>query len=139
MKKFIASVLPSLCLCLLPTAVLAQGFFEYGRAVGSIPHGQGITGSKATGGAVHGSGTVGGIGDVGGRALPVRLVVSAKTTGLYSRQDEETEKIEQLSQGDSLSPMVQSAGNISWYMVKTSKGLVGWVKGTDVREDATKK
>ena len=99
MKKFVMGVLPSLFLCLLPRVVLAQGFFEYGRAVG---------------------------------------VVSAKTTGLYPRQDEETEKIEQLSQGDTLSPMVQSAGNNSWYMVKTSKGLVGWVKGSDVRE-ATKK
>jgi hypothetical protein len=106
--------------------------------VGGVPHGQGITGGKATGGAGHG-GTVGGIGDVGGRALPTRLVVSAKTTGLYPRQDEETEKIEQLSQGDPLAPMVQSAGNNSWYMVKTSKGLVGWVKGSDVREETTKK
>jgi len=137
MQKFVMGVLPSLFLCLLPRVVLAQGFFEYGRAVGSVPHGQGITGSKTTGGAVHGSGTVGGIGD--GRALPTRLVVSAKTTGLYSRQDEETEKIEQLSQGDMLSPMVQSAGSNSWYMVKTSKGLVGWVKGTDVKEETTKK
>ena len=139
MKKFATGVLPSLCLCLLPTVVLAQGFFEYGRAVGSVPHGQGITGSKATGGAVHGGGTAGGIGDVGGRALPARLVVSTKTTGLYPRQDEETEKIAQLSQGEALSPMVQSAGNNSWYMVKTSKGLVGWVKGIDVREETTKK
>jgi hypothetical protein len=139
MKKLVKGVLPSLLLCLLPTVVFAQGFFEYGRAVGSVPHGQGITGSKATGGAVHGGGAVGGIGDIGGRALPARFVVSAKTTGLYPRQDEETEKIEQLSQGDALSPMVQSAGNNSWYMVKTSKGLVGWVKGTDVREEAIKK
>ena len=139
MNKWVTGVLPSLCLCFLPTVVLAQGFFEYGRAVGSVPHGQGITGSKATGGAVQGGGTVGGIGDIGGRALPARLVVSAKTTGLYSRQDEETEKIEQLSQGDALSPMVQSAGSNSWYMVKTSTGLVGWVKGTDVREETTKK
>jgi hypothetical protein len=139
MKKFVTGVLPNLCLCLLPTVVLAQGFFEYGRAVGSVPHGQGITGSKATGGSVHGGGTVGGIGDVGGRALPARLVVSAKTTGLYPRQDEETEKIEQLLEGDMLSPMVQIAGNNSWYMVKTSKGLVGWVKGADVREETAKK
>jgi hypothetical protein len=138
MKKFVTGVLPSLFLCLLPTVVLSQGFFEYGRAVGGVPHGQGITGGKATGGAGH-AGTVGGIGDVGGRALPTRLVVSAKTTGLYPRQDEETEKIEQLSQGDPLAPMVQSAGNNSWYMVKTSTGLVGWVKGSDVREETTKK
>jgi hypothetical protein len=139
MNKFITIVLPSLLLGVLPAAVFSQGFFEYGRAVGSVPHGQGITGGKTTGGALPGGGTVGGIGDIGGRALPTRLVVAAKTTGLYPRQDEESEKIEQLSQGDALSPMVQSAGNNSWYMVKTSKGQVGWVKGSDVREESTKK
>jgi|SRR5690242_1438064 len=139
MNKSISIVLPSVILGLFPAAVLSQGFFEYGRAVGSVPHGQGITGGKVSGGAQQGRGTVGGVGDIGGRALPTRLVVSAKTTGLYPRQDEETEKIEQLSQGDALSPMVQSAGSNSWYMVKTSKGLVGWVKGTDVREETTKK
>ena len=133
MNKFITIVLPSLLLGVLPAAVFSQGFFEYGRAVGSVPHGQGITGGKTTGGALPGGG------DIGGRALPTRLVVAAKTTGLYPRQDEESEKIEQLSQGDALSPMVQSAGNNSWYMVKTSKGQVGWVKGSDVREESTKK
>src|SRR4029079_4240606 len=117
MNKSISIVLPSVILGLFPAAVLSQGFFEYGRAVGSVPHGQGITGGKVSGGAQqgrgtgggggdigggaarHGRGTVGGVGDIGGRALPTRLVVSAKTTGLYPRQDEETEKIEQLSQG----------------------------------------
>ena len=139
MNRFITILLASVFLCVSPVAVLSQGFFEYGRAVGSIPHGQGITGGKVSGGAQPGGATVGGIGDVGGRALPTRLVVSAKTTGLYPRQDEETEKIEQLSLGDALSPMIQSAGGNSWYMVKTSKGLIGWVKGTDVREETTKK
>jgi hypothetical protein len=139
MNKFISIVLPTVFLSVFPAAVLSQGIFEYGRAVGSVPHGQGITGGKVSGGAQQGGGTVGGIGDVGGRAMPTRLVVSAKTTGLYPRQDEETEKLEQLSQGDTLSPMIQTAGTNSWYMVKTSKGLVGWVKGTDVREEITKK
>jgi len=139
MNKFIVIVLPMMISGAFPAPVLSQGFFEYGRAVGSVPHGQGITGGKASGGAQQGGGTVGGVGDVGGRGLPTRLVVAAKTTGLYPSQDEETEKIEQLSQGDALSPMVQSAGNNSWYMVKTSKGQVGWVKGSDVREESTKK
>lgn len=139
MNKFISIVLPALFLGVFPAAVLSQGIFEYGRAVGSVPHGQGITGGKVSGGAQQGGGTVGGIGDVGARAMPTRLVVSAKTTNLYPRQDEETEKLEQLSQGDALSPMVQTAGSNSWYMVKTSKGVVGWVKGTDVREEITKK
>jgi hypothetical protein len=139
MNKLISIVLPTVFLAFFPAAVLSQGIFEYGRAVGSVPHRQGITGGKVSGGAQQGGGTVGGMGDVGGRAMPTRLVVSAKTTGLYPRQDEETEKLEQLSQGDALSPMVQTAGTNSWYMVKTSKGLVGWVKGTDVREEITKK
>jgi hypothetical protein len=139
MNKFIVIVLPMMISGVFPAAVLSQGFFEYGRAVGSVPHGQGITGGKVSGGAPQGGGTVGGIGDVGGRGLPTRLVVAAKTTGLYPRQDEESEKIDQLSQGDALSPMVQSAGNNSWYMVKTSKGQVGWVKGSDVREESIKK
>lgn len=139
MNKFIVIVLPMMISGVFPAPVLSQGFFEYGRAVGSVPHGQGITGGKPSGGTQQGSGTVGGVGDVGGRGLPTRLVVAAKTTGLYPSQDEETEKIEQLSQGDALSPMVQSAGNNSWYMVKTSTGQVGWVKGSDVREESTKK
>src|SRR5689334_7545912 len=128
MNRFITILLASAFLCVSPVAVLAQGFFEYGRAVGSVPHGQGITGGIVSGGAQPGGATASGIGDVAGRALPTRLVVSAKTTGLYPRQDEETEKIEQLSLGDALSPMIQSAGGNSWYMVKTSKGLIGWVK-----------
>jgi hypothetical protein len=139
MNKFIVIVLPMMISGVFPAAVLSQGFFEYGRAVGSVPHGQGITGGKGSAGAQQGGGTVGEMGDVGGRGLPTRLVVAAKTTGLYPRQDEESEKIDQLSQGDALSPMVQSAGNNSWYMVKTSKGQVGWVKGSDVREESIKK
>ena len=139
MNKFISIALPTVFLAVFPAAVFSQGFFEYGRAVGGVPHGQGITGGKVSGGGQQGAATVGAIGDIGGRAMPTRLVVSAKTTGLYPRQDEETEKLEQLSQGDALSPMVQAAGTNSWYMVKTSKGLVGWVKGSDVREEITKK
>src|SRR5678815_696007 len=96
MNKFISIVLLTAFLGVFPAAVLSQGIFEYGRAVGSVPHGQGITGGKVSGGAQQRGGTVGGIGDVGGR-MPTRLVVSAKTTGLYPRQDEETEKLEQLS------------------------------------------
>jgi hypothetical protein len=126
-------------LLVVPAIVFAQAFGEYGRAVGSVPHGQGITGVKTPGGGTQGGATGGGVGDVGGRALATRLVVAAKSAGLYPRQDGETEKIDQLSEGDSLVPMVQAAGGSDWYMVKTQKGLVGWVKGADVREEKTKK
>jgi len=126
-------------LLVVPAIVFAQAFGEYGRAVGSVPHGQGITGGKTPGGGTQGGATGGGVGDVGGRALATRLVVAAKSAGLYPRQDGEAEKIDQLSEGESLVPMVQAAGGSDWYMVKTQKGLVGWVKGADVREEKTKK
>jgi hypothetical protein len=126
-------------LLVVPAIVFAQAFGEYGRAVGSVPHGQGITGVKTPGGGTQGGATGGGVGDVGGRALATRLVVAAKSAGLYPRQDGEAEKIDQLSEGESLVPMVQAAGGSDWYMVKTQKGLVGWVKGADVREEKTKK
>jgi hypothetical protein len=122
-------------LLVLPAVVSAQGFGEYGRAVGSIPHGPGITGGgKSGGGAGQGSVSSGGIGETGGHGLPVRLIV-AKSTGLYPRQDGEAEKLAQLSEGETLVPMVQAAGGSDWFMVKTQKGLVGWVMGIDVRAE----
>jgi hypothetical protein len=70
--------------------------------------------------------------------MPKRLV-AAKTTGLFPRQDEETETIAVLAEGDPLVPMVQSEGGSPWFMVKTAKGLVGWVKSSDVKQEAEKK
>ena len=124
---------------LIPTVVFAQAFGEYGRAVGSIPHGQGITGGKTPGGVSPGNVSGGGVGEVGGRGLPIRLVVVSQNTGLYPRQDGEAEKIAQLTQGEFLVPMVQAAGGSEWFMVKTQKGLVGWVMGADVRDEKAKK
>ena len=120
-------------------AVFAQAFGEYGRVVGSIPHGQGITGSRSSGSITQGEAGSGVVGNVSVRALPTRLVVSVKTAGLFPRQDEESEEIAQLAQGESLVPMVQSAGGNEWYMVKTQKGLIGWVKSADVRAESVKK
>ncbi len=126
-------------LLVLPAVASAQAFGEYGRAVGSIPHGQGITsGGKSLGGGGQGGVSSGGIGEAGGHGLPVRLIV-AKSTGLYPRQDGEAEKLAQLSEGETLVPMVQAAGGSDWFMVKTQKGLVGWVMGTDVRAEKDKK
>jgi hypothetical protein len=63
------------------------------------------------------------------------LVVAVSDAGLFPRQDDESEKIAQLSLGDLLIPMVQSNGGTEWYMVKTQKGLVGWIKSVDVKEE----
>jgi len=139
MNKTAMLYLIGVSLLVVPAIVFAQAFGEYGRAVGSVPHGQGITGVKTPGGGTQGGATGGGVGNVDGRALATRLVVAAKSAGLYPRQDGEAEKIDQLSEGESLVPMVQAAGGSDWYMVKTQKGLVGWVKGADVREEKTKK
>ena len=139
MNKSAMLYLIGLTMVVIPTDIFAQAFGEYGRAVGSVPHGQGITGGKTPGGVSQGGATGGGVGNVDGRALATRLVVAAKSAGLYPRQDGEAEKIDQLSEGESLVPMVQAAGGSDWYMVKTQKGLVGWVKGADVREEKTKK
>lgn len=117
--------------------VFAQAFGEYGRAVGSLPHGKGVTGSGPSSGVTRGN--VGGVGDIGGRALPTRLVVAVQDAGLFPRQDGESEKIAQLTEGENLVPMVQSEGSSQWYMVKTQKGLVGWVKSTDVRQEKARK
>ena len=138
MKTFfplLCAVVLGLSVC---PAVFAQAFGEYGRTLGGVPHG-GITAPKAPGGVTQGGSGNGGIGDVGGRGLPARLVVAAKSAGLYQRQDDEGEKIDLLSEGETLVPMVQSSGGNDWFMVKTQKGAVGWVKSADVREEKAKK
>jgi hypothetical protein len=120
------------------TCVFAQAFGDYGRTLGGIPHG-GITAPRAPGSVNQSGGSSGSVGEVGGRGLPSRLVVAAKTAGLYPRQDDEAEKMDQLSQGEMLVPMVQSSGGNDWFMVKTQRGIVGWVKAADVRAESVKK
>jgi hypothetical protein len=135
MKNSLWIIAMWLSLSVIPAVAYGQAFGEYGRAVGSVPHGKGVTGSGPTGGGRHGNVSGGGVGHPGGRAMPVRLVVAAKSAGLFPRQDEESEKIAQLAEGEGLVPMVQSEGGKEWYMVKTQKGLVGWVKSSDVRPE----
>lgn len=121
--------------------VIAQGIGEYGRVLGGATQGSRGVSPKTSGiGVQKGKGVFHGVGDVGGRALTTRLVVAAKVAPLYPRQDDETDQIENLSQGDLLSPVMQSTvGGTEWYMVKTQKGIVGWVKSTDVKEQEAKK
>jgi hypothetical protein len=66
-------------------------------------------------------------------------VVTVEAAGLYPRQDEEAEKLALLSQGEMLVPMVKSSGGNDWFMVKTQKGVIGWVKATEVKEEFVKK
>ena len=52
--------------------------------------------------------------------------------GLYAQQDAETAPIGKLEKGEELFPMVEAVGREIWYMVRTQRGLVGWVRGADV-------
>jgi hypothetical protein len=139
MKRFVVAVSVAAAFIFSAKLGFSQAFGEYGRTLGGIPHGQGITGSRAPGRVTEEGTGSGSVGDVGGRALPSRLVVARKDAGLYPRQDDESERLAQLAQGEPIIPMVQSAGGNEWYMVKTQTGLVGWVRATDVREEKVKK
>ena len=126
---------------LAPLVVMAQAFGEYGRTVGGVTQRQGSGGPKAPGGRAQqgkGKGVFQGVGDLGGRPVPSHLVVTSKEAALYPRQDDESEKLDRLAQGETLVPMVQSNGGNEWYMVKTQKGLIGWVRSKDVREESGK-
>ena len=125
---------------LIPTAVMAQGFGEYGRTLGGVTQRQAGISPSAPGKLPQGGrGKSEGVGDIGGHAVPSRLVVAAQQAELFPRQDDQSEKITNLAQGEILVPLLQTAGGNDWYMVKTQKGLIGWVKSSDVREQPVKK
>jgi hypothetical protein len=131
-----------LALFLVPQIVVAQAIGEYGRTLGGVNQRQGsasLKASRPTTQNTKGKGNAQGVGNVGGRPVPSALIVTSKQATLYPRQDEEAEKIEELSEGEALIPIVQSNGGNEWYMVKTSKGLIGWVKSADVRDETVKK
>jgi hypothetical protein len=138
MKIFTPWLLAAVVAIFIPKIGFAQAFGEYGRTLGGVPH-SGITAPRAPGGGTQGGSGSGGVGDVGGRGLPARLVVAVEVAGLYPRQDDESEKLAQLSQGEMLVPMVKSSGRNDWFMVKTQKGIVGWVKAAEVKEEFLKK
>src|SRR5439155_20740313 len=98
------------------TLAFAQAFGEYGRTLGGVPHGPGITGSRAPGGVTQGSARTGGIGDVGGPPLPSRLLVATRDAGLYPRQAEQSERLCQLAQGQTVIARVDRAGVCGWDM-----------------------
>lgn len=140
--RFVIAASVAVTFVLSASSVFAQAFGEYGKAVGSVPHGKTVTGTKGSAGASQGKSRGGNVGQVGAvpvRDLPSRLVVATSEAGLYPRQDEESQRLEQLGQGEVLTPMMQSAGGNEWFMVKTQKGVVGWVRSADIREEKVTK
>jgi hypothetical protein len=71
-----------------PQFGMAQAFGEYGRAAGGTTQKQGNSGANTFGGSHRKGSSKGGspgIGDVGGRPLPLRLVVTSREAALYPR------------------------------------------------------
>jgi hypothetical protein len=64
------------------------------------------------------------------------LTVTTLDARLYPYQDNESKFIATLEKGEKLQPLAQVVGNQAWYMVKTSKGIIGWVQATDVSGSA---
>ncbi len=68
------------------------------------------------------------------------LTVGGAEVFLYARQDDLSEPIARLEQGEELTPLAHVVGTVSWYMVRTRKGTIGWVKASDVTSgDQTEK
>ena len=121
----------------------AQALGEYGRSLGGATqrHGNAVPHMPRSGN-VKGNSKDGsrGVGDLGGQPLQNRLVVATNRAPIYQSQDEEAPIVEELPTGAILVPIIQTtSGATGWYLVKTPKGTVGWVKGTDVLEQSAKK
>jgi hypothetical protein len=63
------------------------------------------------------------------------LTVTTLDARLYPRQDNEAKFIATLEKGEKLQPFAQGVGNQHWYMIKTSKGIIGWIQAIDVSSD----
>jgi hypothetical protein len=124
-------------------SVSAQALGEYGRTLGGVAQRQGSSVPKTARGSdakekVRGG--LHGVGDLGVQPLQKPLIVAANSASLYPNQDDEALKIEELSRGAMLIPvMYATSGSGGWYMVKTQKGTIGWVKSMDVREESARK
>ena len=125
------------------TSASAQAFGEYGRTLEGATQRHGSSASRTprvSNPNGKGKGGVQGVGDLGVQPLQNRLMVAVNSAPLYPIQDEESQRIEELSQGAILVPIIQAtSGANGWYMVKTPKGSIGWVKSSDVLENSAKK
>lgn len=51
---------------------------------------------------------------------------------LYAQQDAQTDRIATLEKDQKLTPIAESIGSETWYLVRTPQGLTGWVRASDV-------
>lgn len=61
------------------------------------------------------------------------LVVGESGAPLWPRQDEESPIIATLEKGEQVTALGYGLGTASWFMVRSQKGIVGWVRSSDVQ------
>jgi peroxiredoxin len=67
--------------------------------------------------------------------FPASLVVGTRGATVHTQQDQHSEAITELEKGEPLFPLAKTfGGGGEWYMVKTRKGTVGWIKASNVEE-----
>jgi hypothetical protein len=138
MKKIIKLVVANLFALALvwtpPQKAPAQSAIEYGKQAGGIKRpaaGKAAPKTRGKAGkADQGSGTE----EAEFIPLPGSLSVKGEQAVLRARQDESSEAVGKIEKGEKLVPMAQSGGFEKWYMVKSAKGLFGWIKAADVDE-----
>lgn len=61
------------------------------------------------------------------------LTVGKNGASLWARQDDESPGITELEKGEELTAIGYDVGTASWFMVRTQKGIAGWVRSSDVQ------
>jgi hypothetical protein len=68
-----------------------------------------------------------------GIAQPTILTVGESGACLYVQDDTESEKVETLRAGQEVTPILQTTGRGTWYLVRTKSGRTGWLRASDVK------
>ena len=142
MKLVFPVLIIALAVTVFSKPLLAQGIGEYGRVLGEAGRnnkGIGKTAPPTKGLPDSGKPNGGNMGAGGATGLPAVLTVSVTSAVIYSRSEDWSDKIAEVSLGERVTPLVQSTGpkNV-WYMVKTSSGATGWINASDVSIDDKK-
>lgn len=51
---------------------------------------------------------------------------------LYARQEESSEVVAEIHPGEKLLPLATTSAKDPWYLVRTEKGLLGWIKSSEI-------
>jgi len=63
---------------------------------------------------------------------PPALTARESGVAVYSRQDAEGERVATLEKGETLTPIAESIGVETWYMVRVRQNIIGWMRAADV-------